>query len=188
MGFTLIELMVAIAVLAILATLAAPSFYDFFDRYRLRSAAEAVVSVISNARAGAVKLDREVKVTFGGSGKNWCVGAVSAAAPTGGNRAGVAAACDCTNNSPACEVDGEPLILSQGAYKDVAMSGSPSELKFDGQLGLATGSGSALGTSSATFTSPSGKYDLQVDVSPLGQATVCVPSSSGAPVVGFKSC
>lgn len=187
-GFTLVELMVVIAVAAILAVMAAPSYRDMIDRYRLRSATEDVVSLISNARAGAVKLDREVRVTFGGSGKNWCAGAVSADAPADGKRAGVASACDCTDNSPVCSVDGEDLILTPGKHKDVAIIGTATELAFDGQLGLATGSGGALGTSSVTLTSPSTKYDLRVDVSPLGQATVCVPSSSDAAAVGFKSC
>lgn len=187
-GFTLVELMVVVAIVAILAVMAAPSYRDMIDRYRLRSATEEVVSVISNARAGAVKLDRQVKVTFGGSGKTWCVGAAAAALPAGGARAGDATACDCTDNSPVCSVDGEPLILAPGKHKNVALLGSPTELAFDGQLGLATGSGGALGTSSVSLTSPSTKYDLRVDVSPLGQATICVPSTSDAGVVGFQSC
>ncbi|TWI10697.1 GspH/FimT family pseudopilin [Aerolutibacter ruishenii] len=186
-GVTLIELMVAIAVLAILLAMAAPSFSDFYDRYRLRGAVDDVISLISNARTGAVKLNRQVRVTFDGSGADWCAGAVSAEAPAAGKRAGVLTPCDCIDSSPVCEVEGESQLLPRGKHR-VAMIGAPADLTFDGQLGLATGSGGALGTSSVTFTSPTGRYDLRVDVSPLGQATVCVPSSSDAAVIGYGNC
>lgn len=71
-GFTLIELMVTIAVLAILLAVALPSFADFFDKYRLRGAVDDVVSVISNARAESVKADRDVNISFGGTAPQWC--------------------------------------------------------------------------------------------------------------------
>lgn len=185
-GFTAIELMIVVVIVAILAVLAGPSFSDFMDRYRLRGAVDDVVSVISNARSGAVKLDREVRVTYRGSDANWCVGAVSAPPPSGGARAGVATACNCSNDSPACSVADEVVKTAVGKHAGVALSGAATELVFDGQLGLATGSGGALGTSSSTFASPRNKYFLRVDVSPLGQATVCVPS--GPAVVGYNAC
>lgn len=186
LGFTLVELMVTLAVVAILLVAAAPSFGDFFDRYRLRGAVDDVVSTVAHSRAGAVKLDREVRLTFQGSGTAWCAGAVAASLPTDGSRAGAATSCDCSDGSPACSVDGETLVVEEGAHGDVALSGSASELVFDGQLGLATGSGGALSTSQFTLTSPSGKYALRVDVSPLGEATVCVASTS--PVAGYSKC
>ena len=80
-GVTLIELMVTIAVLAIVLAAATPSFTDFFDRYRLRGAVDDVVSVISNARAEAVKGDRDVAVSIGGTTGAWCVGANAAVEP-----------------------------------------------------------------------------------------------------------
>jgi prepilin-type N-terminal cleavage/methylation domain-containing protein len=185
-GFTLVELMVTVAVLAILLVAAGPSFGDFFDRYRLRGGVDDVVSTIAQARAGAVKLDREVRVTFQGSGTDWCVGAVSASLPTDGSRAGAVTACDCSDNSPACSVDGEKLVVEKGAHGDVALSGAATELVFDGRLGLATGSGGALSTSQFILTSPSKKYALRVDVSPLGEATVCVDSDNT--IAGYSKC
>ena len=55
-GVTLIELMVVIAVVAILAAAAMPAYRTLLDRYRIGKAAEDVISVISNARAGSVKI------------------------------------------------------------------------------------------------------------------------------------
>jgi prepilin-type N-terminal cleavage/methylation domain-containing protein len=64
-GFTLIELAVTMVVLVILATAALPAYREFFERYRLRGAVDDITSVIATARAGAVKADRDVRVSFG---------------------------------------------------------------------------------------------------------------------------
>jgi prepilin-type N-terminal cleavage/methylation domain-containing protein len=73
-GFTLLELMIAVAILVLLAALAAPSLSDFFDRNRVRAAADDVSSLISHARAEAVKNDVPVRISMAGSGTAWCVG------------------------------------------------------------------------------------------------------------------
>ena len=54
-GFTLIELMVAIAVAAILITLATPSFRLLIQNNRISGAANDFVSVFNLARAEAIK-------------------------------------------------------------------------------------------------------------------------------------
>lgn len=169
-GFTLIELMVALAVMAIVLAAAAPSFADFFDKYRLRGAGDAVVSLISNARAEAVKTDLDVNIKFTGSGSAWCLGANSATLPTGGNPGGSAAACDCTDASK-CLVSGTRTALDVGAFPGVKIAVLPAAFTFDSKLGTV----SPLGNSSVTLTSPKGKYDLVVQVNALGQARLCVP-------------
>lgn len=182
LGFTLVELMVTLGVLAILLVAAVPSFIDFFDKNRVRGAADGVISLISNARAEAVKTDLSVNIALAGSGTSWCVGANAATPPSGGNPAGPASACDCTDVTQ-CRVAGQRSAVEIGAYPDVQVGALPVALTFDSKLGTIV----PLGTRSVTLTSPRGNYDLAVEVNALGQARLCVPAGTRS-IAGVSSC
>lgn len=180
-GFTLIELMVTVAVLAILAAAAAPSYRDMIDRYRLRKATDDVLSVISNSRQAAVKLDRNVNVAFGANAQGWCMGANAAAAPTGGNAVQGATACACEAVTPTCSVDGEVLMIEPGKHRGVTLGGTTTALVYDGNMGLL----SSLTSQSITLTSPLQVHRLRVTIRPLGQASVCAETPA---IPGFSAC
>lgn len=61
-GFTLIELMMTIAVLAIIATLAAPSFGNMLLKQNLNKSAHELTLVLTQARAKAALDRREITV------------------------------------------------------------------------------------------------------------------------------
>ena len=184
-GFTLVELMVTLAVLAIVLVAAVPSFVDFFDKSRVRGAADNVISVVSNARAESVKTDLDVNIAFTGSGTAWCVGANSATPPSGGNEAGAAAACDCTVATE-CRVSGVRSAIDVGAAPGVSIGTLPAALIFDSKLGVV----SPLGVRAVTLTSPRGKYDIKVEINALGQARLCTPiTPTPKPVIaGIPAC
>jgi type IV fimbrial biogenesis protein FimT len=184
-GFTLIELMVALAVLLILTVLAVPSFTTYLDKARVRGAADDVVSTLAQARQAAVKFDRGVRVATVGSGAAWCLGANQATTPAAGSPLQAPAACDCTVGG-ACIVDGQRLVVAAADHAGVTMTSPLGVLDFDGRLGIRTDSnvGNA-DASSFDLTSPKGRFVLTVNVSPLGQATVC---SKQGNIMGYPAC
>lgn len=71
-GFTLIELMVTIAIMAIMAAIAIPNFAEWVAKRRVASVAEKVASQIRFARAEAARLNKPVylcPVEIQGNGK-----------------------------------------------------------------------------------------------------------------------
>jgi type IV fimbrial biogenesis protein FimT len=187
-GFTLMELMITLAVLAVLLVAAAPAYTDFFDRYRLRGAVDDAVSVIANARAASVKGNRDVNVSLGGAVGDgaWCIGANQAAAPSGGARTPGATPCDCTNAAQ-CTVEGRRLALDVGKHGNVSMAPVVGSFVFHSRLGTATNAGAVAAPANITFTSPTNKYDVRLVVSALGQARMCVPAGKPA-IPGVSSC
>jgi type IV fimbrial biogenesis protein FimT len=62
-GFTLIELMVVVALAAIMAALAAPSFKSFVSGQRIKTAASDFVMAAIFARSEAIKRNADVTIT-----------------------------------------------------------------------------------------------------------------------------
>lgn len=67
-GFTLVELLVAIAVLAIVMSLGAPAFGDFIRINRLKSAAFDLVVSLNYTRSEAIKRNTDATLTPGAGG------------------------------------------------------------------------------------------------------------------------
>ena len=77
-GFTLIELMLAIAVLVILLTLAMPSFRTWMQNIQIRNATEAILTGIQRARAEAVGRNTSVSFVMAAD-SSWTVNVVTPA-------------------------------------------------------------------------------------------------------------
>lgn len=83
-GFTLIELMVTLAILGIIVGLAAPAMSDFVVRQRVSSQASELILALALARSEAVKQGIDIAVlpvTNAGTGwsDGWCVGPATGA-------------------------------------------------------------------------------------------------------------
>lgn len=71
-GFTLIELMIGVAILGILASIAFPSFQAMIRDSQTRNAAEAITNGLQKARGEAVARNTNVEFVLG-AGSSWMV-------------------------------------------------------------------------------------------------------------------
>ena len=95
-GFTVVELMVAVAILAVLATLAAPSFTPLIERWRVRQTLESLQSTLYYARSEAIRRGGGVAIqklpqhtngcTLAANGDDWGCGWVVFVDANGNNR------------------------------------------------------------------------------------------------------
>lgn len=72
-GFTMIEMMVAVAILAVTVSAAVPGFTQFVANTQIRSATESVRNGIQLARAEAVKRNAQVRFTLQ-TDTSWVIG------------------------------------------------------------------------------------------------------------------
>ena len=94
LGFTLIELMVAVAVMALLVSLAGPSFRDMILTQRLRGVESQVVTDMQLARAEAALRGKYMIVKFSQDTAQTCYSVYYATTDDGLSNSGQ---CDCTH-------------------------------------------------------------------------------------------
>jgi len=177
-GFSLVELLVTIAIAAIVLVIAIPSFNALLVRNRLRSAAETMRSEINMARSEALKRRQNVVVSFSLAGDgSWCYGL----------RVG-ATSCDCTTTSgaTACylDVDGSnaPVLrVTKGTqFRDITMD----ELPFGGDLVFSSVRPSVT-AGNISFSSPHSQT-VQIVTNDVGRVRLCSPST--ARLYYFEEC
>jgi type IV fimbrial biogenesis protein FimT len=149
-GFTLIEMMVALAIGGIMTMMAVPNFAQMREIYRLRGATQEVYVSLQRARMAAIKENNGYRVYLAG---------------------GTTIVLHDDLNNDGVQDIGEPII-QRNVTADalgVSMTGmsAASALTFR-QNGTATISG---GITTITVTNTSG-YSKQLTVSPAGRITI----------------
>jgi type IV fimbrial biogenesis protein FimT len=147
-GFTLVELMITIAVAAILLMIAVPSFRNIMNSNRLTTAANTMVGALNTARMEAIKRNASTQFCSDSSTNNTSdtLGAACSTAPSGGPGAVIVQTT--TASSGAVPV----LAATQGLATPVQLSGSITAIRFNGQgIGYKAGTTSATGS---TYTGP----------------------------------
>jgi type IV fimbrial biogenesis protein FimT len=182
-GFTVIEMMITLAILAIITALALPSYRAIIEKRKVTSAAEQAMAFVSSAQLESVKRNRDVAVHFKaleeGASIEWCLGMTDQPGD-----------CDCL--SDACEIDGAPRSFqskSLGYRPDAKSIDVPATqfpvIVFDPVRGLTRGSETAQ---LALISPDQAMYALNVELSPTGRVKICTSARGSMAVPGFEPC
>ncbi len=143
-GFSLIELIVSIAILTIITTLAAPSYVSSIERKRAQGLAVAISTEMEFIRAEAAKRNLNVTTTFSATG--YTITAI--------------------NGGTTIPVKSVTFATHYPGTSAVANFGGTLSYTFNPKLGRLTG---AIGTVIIT----NGSSSLRISVNPLGRPSTC---------------
>lgn len=158
-GFTLIELMIVIALFVILASFAAPSYKRMIQNNKIRNAAESIQGGIQLARAEAVKRNASVQFDLRGSDSAWTV---------------------CIAPSPAADCPAGDNIQSRsigdGSSTDIDVTGDTGPFVFN-SLGIMNSptSTAEIDIDNAALTTAESR-ELRVAITVGGSSKMCDPA------------
>jgi type IV fimbrial biogenesis protein FimT len=188
-GFTLVEMMITVAILGTLLAIALPQLSAFVARSRLMGTAEELQRDIQLARSEAVRINKPVLITVS-SGATQCYGLSSKAN-----------ACNCTVTNTAannfCEIKRvstsnlgsvtmttgmDVALLSGGTTGTSGTSGNFSAVGFDPIRGMpfnTTNAPAFLANAQTIQLQNSANQIMQLVLSITGRITICSPNGSG---------
>lgn len=157
-GFTLVELMITIALMAILAAIAVPAFNELTLGSKLRSQANDLVAGAVLARSEAIKRNSAVRM---------CVSADGASCIAGGWEQGWVVFHDADDNG-ALDAGETVLLQHQAAASGFKVTGTVASVRFPG-----AGVGATPATLTVCRATPSvGTQERVVSISATGRASV----------------
>lgn len=189
-GFTLIELMVVVALVAIIGTLVGPSFQDMILKQRLRGVNAQLVTDLQFARAEAIRLGRVGRLYFRSDSTQTCY---SIYYVTTDENSSFIPACDCLAGAGAACSDPKTVELKTVSLprsssvivtsKDPATQNIYPDFGFDPVTGglvrfPADNDTVALPSIQLDTVVDENKRHLRVNVVQSGRPSVCAPSAA----------
>jgi type IV fimbrial biogenesis protein FimT len=162
-GFTLVELLVTLAVLALLVTVAAPAMASFLDKARLRSATQTLAQELRQARNHALSHQSTIHFSVSVRAQQWCYGWRDGSA------------CQCDSHTPAsqCRTAHDGRMHTQGSADFPAVQLTANRRPSRDTVVFSPLRGTATGTA---FSLRNRYAEARVIVSPLGRIRICSPA------------
>jgi prepilin-type N-terminal cleavage/methylation domain-containing protein len=215
-GFTLIELMVVIAIVAIITSFALPSYRTLLEKRQVTSGAHQISAFLSSAKMEAVKRNEKVAISTFVDANEWCMGYVAYDA----NEVDDDAACDCKLTIPtaagACAVDDfgdgtmvlrvlrntqpdnwpSPDLVNKPDHLNkpveitsIDLGGGDNVVIFDPIRGMLVADDTVAMPLEMKMLSKQEAYGLNVQLTVTGRVTVCSDTSTAVyPVPGYDEC
>ena len=170
-GFTLVELMIVVALVAILLALAAPSFRETLARNRLEGVAGELSTDFQYARSEAVARNVQVGLFVGSN--CYTVFVFNGTAPT--------SACAHATPIKVVPIDAASISL---AFLSTATT-PQAYIQFDPVRGMAADSAGADWQGQVIVSTSVGNWQLRTDVTNAGRVKTCSPSGT---FKGYPAC
>lgn len=170
-GFTLIEMMVTMAVAIIFVSIALPSFGGLMEKFRTRRATETMAASMLLAKSEAIKRNTPVRVVFtsSNSGATWCYGLTTATT------------CNCTVAN-SCKLDNAESVVPSTQFRGISLANASTVPAFSFNPLRGT-----VNAGNVQFKSAELGYQARVLLSGFGRVTTCSASGDGY-LGGFKQC
>jgi type IV fimbrial biogenesis protein FimT len=160
LGFTLVELLIVVAIFVILAAVGVPSYIEWIENSKIRSGASSIFNGIQKARISAVQNNTQVRFTLG-TNTAWTVACVVAARCPGG----------VAQIEQRSSGDG-----SSASVTTTTLPAAATTVTFS-NLGIANAGGLTQVTVDNS-TSYSGKRPLRIQIGASGATRLCDPAFS----------
>jgi type IV fimbrial biogenesis protein FimT len=173
-GFTLLELMVTLAILSIVLGVGVPSMLDMARSMRLQGAAQESYALLQYARSDALRAGADRFVVWSRDSANWC--------------AVVTVRNDCNCLTEDCSIDGVLRQQSSADFSDIALASaafsSGGFTRFDGMRGLAEGNAGTVAYQLPSTDAGAIANEIRIVVSGLGRLRLCQVGDVG----GYPAC
>ena len=171
-GFTLIELMIAVAVIAVITSLALPSYRSLLEKRQVTSGAEQLSAFLSAAQTEAIKRNQEVAIT--------CT------VEAGQCQAWILAKNEGDDNESLRTFEFSNL---KAAVIAISYDGTDDQVVFDPVRGMLRQDYVAPSPMEVQLSSAQGEYALNVTVLATGRISMCSDGERASKLVpGYNLC
>lgn len=170
-GFTMIELMIAVALVALLLTIAIPSYQSLRQEQMVKAATQAVYTDVMLLKSEAIKRNSSLSlIVFNSGASNWCY---RIAIDGAGSCASCSDTCSSVEGRKGADASEFPGVILAGSYAESSSQVRP--ISFSPRRGTLP---------SGNITVTSSNASMKVITSNLGRVRTCAVSS----VIGEVAC